>query len=30
MGDIWKTCLSMLNIIYGTSKLYPKELSSIL
>jgi hypothetical protein len=30
MGDIWKTCLSMLNIIDGKSNLYPKELSSIL
>ncbi len=30
MGDIWKTCLSILNIIDGTSYLYRKELSSIL
>ena len=30
MGDIWKTCLSILNIIVGTSYLYRKELSSIL
>jgi hypothetical protein len=30
MGDIWKTCLSILNIIDGRSYLYRKELSSIL
>lgn len=30
MGDIWKTCSSVLNIIEGTSNLYPQEMSSIL
>ncbi len=30
MGDIWKICLSILNIIEGTSNLYRKELFSIL
>ena len=30
MGDIWKTCLSILTTINGTPNLYPQELSSIL
>ena len=30
MGDLWKTCSSVLNIIEGTSNLYPQEMSSIL